>query len=121
MRVDARRGVQRPRLLLDLSPRDVQVPPPSLTVRTISLSTKESLPGVKVIIAHTETKGPLGDSHLGEVRWRPRAPVTSAAAPPAVPPQVSLRVRNPLAQSQETSSFVGTGRPEEPHRHCGSP
>ncbi|CAH2306337.1 disco-interacting 2 homolog A isoform X3 [Pelobates cultripes] len=25
------------------------------------------LPGVKVIIAHTETKGPLGDSHLGEV------------------------------------------------------
>lgn len=26
------------------------------------------LPGVKVIIAHTETKGPLGDSHLGEVR-----------------------------------------------------
>ncbi|XP_053420646.1 disco-interacting protein 2 homolog A isoform X6 [Nycticebus coucang] len=24
------------------------------------------LPGVKVIIAHTETKGPLGDSHLGE-------------------------------------------------------
>lgn len=26
------------------------------------------LPGVKVIIANTETKGPLGDSHLGEVR-----------------------------------------------------
>lgn len=26
------------------------------------------LPGVKVIIAHTETKGPLGDSHLGEVK-----------------------------------------------------
>uniref|UniRef100_A0AAY4EGH0 DMAP1-binding domain-containing protein n=1 Tax=Denticeps clupeoides TaxID=299321 RepID=A0AAY4EGH0_9TELE len=25
------------------------------------------LPGVKVIIANTETKGPLGDSHLGEV------------------------------------------------------
>ncbi|XP_044531635.1 disco-interacting protein 2 homolog A [Gracilinanus agilis] len=25
------------------------------------------LPGVKVIIAHTETKGPLGDSHLGEI------------------------------------------------------
>ncbi|KAJ8793659.1 hypothetical protein J1605_003667 [Eschrichtius robustus] len=25
------------------------------------------LPGVKVIIAHTETRGPLGDSHLGEV------------------------------------------------------
>ncbi|XP_044160849.1 disco-interacting protein 2 homolog A isoform X1 [Bufo gargarizans] len=25
------------------------------------------LPGVKVIIAHTETHGPLGDSHLGEV------------------------------------------------------
>lgn len=26
------------------------------------------LPGVKVIIAHTETRGPLGDTHLGEVR-----------------------------------------------------
>ncbi|XP_033274433.2 disco-interacting protein 2 homolog A isoform X12 [Orcinus orca] len=25
------------------------------------------LPGVKVIIAHSETRGPLGDSHLGEV------------------------------------------------------
>ncbi|XP_071471051.1 disco-interacting protein 2 homolog A isoform X5 [Marmota flaviventris] len=25
------------------------------------------LPGVKVVIAHTETKGPLGDSHLGEI------------------------------------------------------
>ncbi|XP_041435188.1 disco-interacting protein 2 homolog A isoform X6 [Xenopus laevis] len=25
------------------------------------------LPGVKVIIAHTETKGPLGDTHLGEI------------------------------------------------------
>uniref|UniRef100_A0A8C2RES3 DMAP1-binding domain-containing protein n=1 Tax=Capra hircus TaxID=9925 RepID=A0A8C2RES3_CAPHI len=25
------------------------------------------LPGVKVIIAHTETRGPLGDSHLGEI------------------------------------------------------
>ncbi|XP_078537555.1 disco-interacting protein 2 homolog A isoform X1 [Lissotriton helveticus] len=25
------------------------------------------LPGVKVIIAHTETKGPLGDAHLGEI------------------------------------------------------
>ncbi|KAJ8253029.1 hypothetical protein GJAV_G00208340 [Gymnothorax javanicus] len=25
------------------------------------------LPGVKVIIANTETKGPLGDSHLGEI------------------------------------------------------
>ncbi|XP_037685899.1 disco-interacting protein 2 homolog A isoform X2 [Choloepus didactylus] len=25
------------------------------------------LPGVKVIIVHTETKGPLGDSHLGEI------------------------------------------------------
>ncbi|XP_062862253.1 disco-interacting protein 2 homolog A [Trichomycterus rosablanca] len=25
------------------------------------------LPGVRVIIAHTETKGPLGDSHLGEI------------------------------------------------------
>lgn len=27
------------------------------------------LPGVKVIIAHTETKGPLGDSHLGEASF----------------------------------------------------
>ncbi len=27
------------------------------------------LPGVKVIIANTETKGPLGDSHLGEVSF----------------------------------------------------
>ncbi|XP_074175518.1 disco-interacting protein 2 homolog A isoform X1 [Rhinolophus sinicus] len=25
------------------------------------------LPGVKVIIAHTETRGPLGDTHLGEI------------------------------------------------------
>nr|KAF6394465.1 disco interacting protein 2-like protein A [Rousettus aegyptiacus] len=25
------------------------------------------LPGVKVVIAHTETRGPLGDSHLGEI------------------------------------------------------
>ncbi|XP_031661352.1 disco-interacting protein 2 homolog A isoform X5 [Oncorhynchus kisutch] len=35
-----------------------------------SLSLMESgkiLPGVKVVIANTETKGPLGDSHLGEV------------------------------------------------------
>lgn len=30
-------------------------------------SSFQILPGVKVIIAHTETKGPLGDSHLGEV------------------------------------------------------
>uniref|UniRef100_A0A8B9HUG1 Disco-interacting protein 2 homolog A n=1 Tax=Astyanax mexicanus TaxID=7994 RepID=A0A8B9HUG1_ASTMX len=28
---------------------------------------KGILPGVKVIIANTETKGPLGDSHLGEI------------------------------------------------------
>lgn len=27
------------------------------------------LPGVKVIIANPETKGPLGDSHLGEVTF----------------------------------------------------
>ncbi|RVE55435.1 hypothetical protein OJAV_G00236360 [Oryzias javanicus] len=27
------------------------------------------LPGMKVIIANTETKGPLGDSHLGETVW----------------------------------------------------
>ncbi|CAL9689779.1 unnamed protein product [Knipowitschia caucasica] len=35
-----------------------------------SLALMESgkiLPGVKVIIANTETKGPLGDSHLGEI------------------------------------------------------
>uniref|UniRef100_A0A674A3W2 Disco interacting A n=1 Tax=Salmo trutta TaxID=8032 RepID=A0A674A3W2_SALTR len=35
-----------------------------------SLSLMESgkiLPGVKVVIANTETKGPVGDSHLGEV------------------------------------------------------
>lgn len=30
---------------------------------------------MKVIIAHSETRGPLGDSHLGEVRRRgPSAP-----------------------------------------------
>lgn len=30
-------------------------------------STRQILPGVRIIIANPETKGPLGDSHLGEV------------------------------------------------------
>lgn len=28
---------------------------------------QQILPGVRIIIANPETKGPLGDSHLGEV------------------------------------------------------
>lgn len=30
------------------------------------------LPGVRVIIVNPETRGPLGDSHLGEVRGYPK-------------------------------------------------
>lgn len=45
------------------------------------------LPGVKVIIAHTETKGPLGDSHLGEVRLALASGASgiSGTAPPVFP------------------------------------
>ncbi|KAB0398980.1 hypothetical protein E2I00_013218, partial [Balaenoptera physalus] len=39
------------------------------------------LPGVKVIIAHTETRGPLGDSHLGEVRLQSPAHPRSRSVP----------------------------------------
>lgn len=38
---------------------------------------------MKVIIAHTETRGPLGDSHLGEVRM---------GTPPLAGPWACLRV-----------------------------
>lgn len=34
---------------------------------TLTQRLLQILPGVKVIIANPETKGPLGDSHLGEV------------------------------------------------------
>ncbi|KAG7256623.1 hypothetical protein CRUP_001651 [Coryphaenoides rupestris] len=42
----------------------------ALRLRNVNLSCVRTcmiLPGVKVIIANTETKGPLGDSHLGEI------------------------------------------------------
>uniref|UniRef100_A0A2K5HKN4 DMAP1-binding domain-containing protein n=1 Tax=Colobus angolensis palliatus TaxID=336983 RepID=A0A2K5HKN4_COLAP len=42
-------------------------PDPTTVYVDMRLSSFQILPGVKVIIAHTETKGPLGDSHLGEI------------------------------------------------------
>lgn len=40
----------------------------SAAIRNYLLSyLKQILPGVRIIIANPETKGPLGDSHLGEV------------------------------------------------------
>ncbi|RXM28053.1 Disco-interacting protein 2-like A [Acipenser ruthenus] len=43
--------------------------PPEVQTRASLLIAdgKQILPGVRVIIANTETKGPLGDSHLGEI------------------------------------------------------
>ncbi|KAK3542865.1 hypothetical protein QTP70_006124 [Hemibagrus guttatus] len=49
---------------LGLSPRAVST---TFGCRVNVAICLQILPGVKVIIAHTETKGPLGDSHLGEI------------------------------------------------------
>lgn len=67
------------------------------------------LPGVKVIIAHTETKGPLGDSHLGEVRRGAQSPVTSPAAPSRHPRLCPRQFSGVLGPRAGHLSSVGTG------------
>lgn len=52
------------------------------------LTHTQILPGVKVIIANTETKGPLGDSHLGEVSFKSQK--TTCDMLPAEPVILSL-------------------------------
>lgn len=38
-----------------------------ITLQNLNFILYQILPGVRIIIANPETKGPLGDSHLGEV------------------------------------------------------
>lgn len=89
------------------------------------------LPGVRVIIVNPETRGPLGDSHLGEVRtgcinrskmmalWpayhivslSSRSGWTALTAPAATTPSMERRVSRPTTST--LSSASGT------HRPCG--
>lgn len=68
------------------------------------------LPGVKVVIAHTETRGPLGDSHLGEVRWPCRLVPNTHVCSPAHSPQHDSRV--PWDEHPTLCSPVAQGEPE---------
>lgn len=44
----------------------------SLKLKPLLIFSSKILPGVRVIIVNPETRGPLGDSHLGEVSGRRR-------------------------------------------------
>lgn len=68
------------------------------------------LPGVKVVIAHTETRGPLGDSHLGEVRWPRRLVPNTHVCSPGHSPQHDSRV--PWDEHPTLCSPVAQGEPE---------
>lgn len=55
---------------LPTEPEVIEVVVFSLKLKPLLIFSSKILPGVRVIIVNPETRGPLGDSHLGEVSGR---------------------------------------------------
>ena len=101
-----------------------------LSPHCICVIVSQILPGVKVIIANTETKGPLGDSHLGEVsHCRPRPPcppIGLACARPLLQAGAAFRGENgravgfgPVSNANERAFPCGQVWVSSPHNATG--
>lgn len=68
---------------------------------------KQILPGVRIIIANPETKGPLGDSHLGEVSHTEPSRDVSSGPVSALAPTI---VRSPCSSHRASHGVQGGAR-----------